>query len=59
VFAQARSRTLGAPAFTHGKVDDFGEPGARVAVELSRASARALAEQILRCLDAADAYERA
>jgi hypothetical protein len=40
-------------------VDDAGDPGARVAVELSRASARALAEQILRCLDAADAYERA
>jgi hypothetical protein len=46
-------------ALTVDFVDDAGDPGARVAVELGRASARALAEQILRCLDEADAYERA
>lgn len=33
-------------------------PGARVAVELTRASARELAERILATLELADAYER-
>jgi hypothetical protein len=38
-------------------VDEAGGPSARVAVELSRGAARALAEQILTTLDEADRYE--
>lgn len=38
---------------------DEATPGARVAVELPRDAARALAERILATLDAADDYERA
>jgi hypothetical protein len=38
-------------------VDERGGPGARLAVELSRDAARALAEQILVTLDEADRYE--
>jgi hypothetical protein len=38
-------------------VDEHGGPGARLAVELSREAARALAEQILATLDEADRYE--
>lgn len=38
-------------------VDETGGPAARVAVELSRDAARALAEQILATLDEADRYE--
>jgi len=40
-------------------VNDEASPGMRVAVELTRESARALAEHLLRTLDAADAYEDA
>lgn len=38
-------------------VNEAAGPGARVAVELSRESARELANQILRTLEQADAYE--
>ena len=38
-------------------VNEAAGPGARVAVELSRDSARALAVSLLATLDAADAYE--
>jgi hypothetical protein len=38
-------------------VDESGGPAARVAVELSREAARALALQILATLDEADRYE--
>lgn len=38
-------------------VDAAGGPAARVAVELSREAARALAEQILATLDEAERYE--
>ncbi len=40
-------------------VNDGAGPGTRVAVELTRESARALAEHLLRVLDDADAYEAA
>jgi hypothetical protein len=38
-------------------VNEAAGPGARVAVELTRESARALAEQLLVAVEAADAYE--
>lgn len=38
-------------------VNEAAGPSARVAVELSRESARALAERIMATLDEADAYE--
>lgn len=44
-------------ALTVDFVDGSQDPGARVAVELSRESARALALRILEVLEAADAYE--
>lgn len=40
-------------------VDRTGKPGARVAVELTRESARALALRLLAVVDQADAYEGA
>jgi hypothetical protein len=39
-------------------VNEAAGPGARVAVELTRESARAVATRLLAAVDAADAYER-